>query len=69
MSQFTLGRTRQTVIVRYRNHGENVNQTTKRAVRELVLIHHVDELDIISELGVVASAVDTKKRLEVDPIG
>ena len=56
-----------TVSVRYRNHNENVNRITKRAVRDLVLIHHVDELDIISELGAIASAVDAKKRLEVDP--
>ena len=32
-----------------------------------MLIHHVDELDIISELGTIASAVDAKKRLEIDP--
>ena len=56
------------VEVRYRNHNEG-NKTirfTNRAVRELVLIHHVDEVDVISELGVVASAVDAMKRLEVD---
>ena len=58
-----------TVSVRYRNHNESVNRITKRAVRELVLIHHVDELDIISELGAIASAVDAKRRLEVDPSG
>ena len=58
-----------TVSVRYRNHNESVNRITKRAVRELVLIHHVDDLDIISELGAIASAVDAKKRLEVDPTG
>ena len=58
-----------TVIVRYWNHGENVNRTTKRAVRELVLIHHIDELDIISELGAIASAVDAKKRLQINPTG
>ena len=55
-----------TVSVRYRNHTENVNRITKRAVRELVLIHHVDELDIIAELGAIATAVDAKKRLEAD---
>jgi hypothetical protein len=54
-----------TVDVEYRNSNENVNRITQRAVRELVLIRHVDEIDILSELGVVASAVDAKKRLEV----
>ena len=52
--------------MRYRNHTENDNRITNRAVRELVLIHHVDELDIIAELGAIATAVDAKKRLEAD---
>ena len=55
-----------TVNVRHRNHTENANRITKIAVRELVLLRHVDELDVIGELGVIASAVDAKKRLEAD---
>ena len=54
-----------TVSVRYRNPNESVNRIKKRAVRELMLIHHVDELDIISELCTIASAADAKKQLEV----
>ena len=48
------------VSVTYRNHTENVDRVTERAVRELVVIHHVDELDLVSELGKVAAAVDAK---------
>ena len=54
--------------MRYRNHneGDKTVRFTNLAVRELTLIHHVNEVDVISELGVVASAVDAMKRLEVD---
>lgn len=39
------------VVVTYRNHHEKFDRVTNRAVRELVLIHPVDELNIIQELG------------------
>ena len=54
-----------TVDVEYRNSSENVSRVTHRAVRELVLIRHIDEIDILSEMGIIASAVDAKKSLEV----
>ena len=54
-----------TVNVKYRNHNENMNRVTKRAVRGLILIHHVDELDITTELGVVATAANVKRKLEL----
>ncbi len=54
-----------TVNVRYRNHTENVDRITKRAVRGLVLIHHVDDIDVAKELGVIATIADAKRRLEV----
>ena len=54
-----------TVNVRYRNHSENVDRITKRAVRTLVLIHHVDDIDVAKELGVIATIADAKRRLEV----
>ena len=37
--------------IRYRNAHENFDRTTKRAVRTLVLIHRVDEIDLMEELG------------------
>ena len=40
-----------TVNVRYRNPTEKKNRETRRAVRELVIIHHVDELSIFEELA------------------
>ena len=39
------------VIVKYRNHSENFDRFTNRAVRELIVIHPVDELSIMTELA------------------
>ena len=39
------------VVVKYRNHNESVDRFTTRAVRELVLIHPVDEVHLMEELG------------------
>ena len=52
------------VIIRYRNHNENVDRNTRRAVREIVMIHPVDELSIVSDLGEIACAVDAKQKLQ-----
>ena len=52
-----------TVILKYRNHNEAVDRETRRAVRQLIVIHKVDELNIVSELGNIATAVDMRKRL------
>ena len=38
------------VTVRYRNSTENVDWTTERAVRSLVVIHKVDEINIMQDL-------------------
>ena len=38
------------VQVVYRNHTENFNRTTHRAVRGLVMIHPVDELSLFEEI-------------------
>ena len=43
------------VTVRFRNHQENVDGYTKISVRDLVLIHPIDELNLMEELGRVAS--------------
>ena len=52
-----------TVILKYRNHHEAVDRETRWAVRQLVVIHKVDELDIVQELGNIATAVDMRKRM------
>ena len=43
------------VVVKYRNNNENVDQFTTRAVREQVLIHPIDEVHIMEELGRMAT--------------
>ena len=43
------------VDVSYQNHNENIKRVTKRGVRELVVIHPVDELGISKELYDIAS--------------
>ena len=43
------------VDVKYRNANENVNRSAKRSARDIVVIHDVDEIDIIEELGMIAT--------------
>ena len=50
-------------IVEYRNHNEAFNRETRRAARELVVLHRVDELNIIRELGQIATTADMKRSL------
>ena len=45
----------QKVVIKYRNSSENIDRFTTRAVRELVLIHPVDEIQVMEELGNVAT--------------
>ena len=47
------------VTIEYRNHTENIRRTTRRAVRQLVMIHAVDELDVHTELATVAQQSNT----------
>ena len=44
------------VEVEYQNNNEKTKRTTKRGVRELVIIHHVDELGINRELHDLANS-------------
>ena len=44
------GRIRE-VEIEYLNHNENVKRRTNRGVREIVVVHPVDDLDIMSELN------------------
>ena len=46
-----------TVHVRYRNPTEKTDRVTRRAVRELVVIHRSDELSIFEELADASSTV------------
>ena len=43
------------VLVKYRNYNENTDRVTYRAVRQLVLIHPVDELSLSEELAIAYS--------------
>ena len=49
-------------VVRYRNHNEQVHRTTFRAARSLVVIHRVDEVSVMQELGEIACQVDAERR-------
>ena len=46
--------------VRYRNHNESIDRETYRSVRTLVVIHKVNELDILQELAEIANIADCK---------
>ena len=52
--------------VRYRNHNEDFDRITRRSIRQLIVIHRVDELDIVHELGKIATIADMKKKLHSD---
>ena len=52
-----------TATIKYRNHNEEFDRQTRRSIRQLVVIHRIDELDIIHELGQIATIVDMKKKL------
>ena len=47
-------------VIKYKNLIESVYRYTNRAVRELVVIHGVDELDILQHLGEIAIISDSK---------
>ena len=48
------------VTVEYQNASERTKRETHRAARDLVMIHSVDDLDIMKDLGKMAAAVDQK---------
>ena len=50
------------VKVRYRNHSERIDRETYRSARSLVIIHSVDELNIMQELGEIARKVENERR-------
>ena len=52
------------VNVRYRNHNENTDRFTFRSTRSLVMIHPVDEITVMQELGQIAAKVDAESRID-----
>ena len=52
------------VDIKYRNYNENVDCVTHRAARQVVVIHQVHDLDIMVELGEVATFCDMKFRAQ-----
>ena len=48
----------------YRNSNENTDRITTRATRQLVRIHAVDDIDILQELGEVATIGDMQFKLQ-----
>ena len=51
------------VTIKYRNFNEDTNRETRRAVRNIVMIHPVDETCIAQELGEMASKAAVTYRL------
>ena len=54
------------VSVKYQNSNENIIPKTCRAARELVVIHPIDELILMSELEEIATFADVKRKLELE---
>ena len=54
-----------TVRVRYRNHDESQDRSTKRAVKSLILIHRVNELDIMRVMADASDYVDNLFKADV----
>ncbi len=54
------------VTVRYRNHSESIDRTTKRAARSLIVIRHTDEMSVMDDLGEISRYVENKRRLHQD---
>ena len=51
------------VLVEYVNSNETIRRETRRSVREIVVIHPVEELGIVRELGEIATWVDMKRKV------
>ena len=54
------------VHVKYRNNTEETDRITYRSARNLVIIHPVDELSIMEEMGQVAAKVDAENILDLN---
>ena len=49
----------------YRNSTEAVDGFTNRAVRQLIVIHPVDKLSMMEELGQIATFADMQYKLTI----
>ena len=49
------------VTVEYKIHHESTTRCNTRGIRDLIMIHPVDELNVLHELGEIATIVDVKK--------
>ena len=57
------------VNVRYRNAKEDIDRITHRTVRQLVMIHPIDDINLLSELHEIATIADMKQKMEIDGKG
>jgi hypothetical protein len=55
------------IEVEYQNHNEAVKRCTIRGVREVVVIHPVDEIGIELELNAIRSSVHFNEHVEIFP--
>ena len=56
------GRVRE-VKVRYRNHTDNVDRTTSRAARSLVVIRRAGEMNVMEEIGDISRCVELQRNI------
>ena len=63
VKELEVSKVRKVVVVEYVNSNEDVRRQTRRSVRELVVIHPLDELGIVRELGEIATWVDMKRNV------
>ena len=50
------------VIVRYRNHNEDIDRYSNRTARGLIVIHRIDETNIMEEIGEVSRMVELQRQ-------
>ena len=53
-------------VISYKNNTENVFRETHRSARSIVVIHHVDETNLVKELGEIANSSDIRLRMELE---
>ena len=53
------------VHVKYRNSSEEMDRLTYRSTRSLIMIHPVDEICVMEELGKIAENVDARLRKDI----
>ena len=51
------------IDIEYRKDNEVVKRSTKRGTRDVVVIHPVDELSILGELGEITKSIDLERNM------